>query len=105
MRFGLQCRTTRNSVYSHKPEAKKTKWSPEYRLEFGEILQNAGVEIVVVDNDKKAHSKTVADARAKFGIKEWPGAGKVKNRTPIDEFTAEDGGFPVNSHDCIRTKV
>ena len=48
---------------------------PEYRLElvsvnsaelasvvakkFGEILQNAGVEIAIVDNDKKAHSKIV----------------------------------------------
>ena len=26
--------------------------------EFDEILQNAGVEIVIVDNDKKPHSKT-----------------------------------------------
>ena len=26
--------------------------------EFDEILQNAGVEILIVDNDKKAHSKT-----------------------------------------------
>ena len=27
--------------------------------EFGQALQDAGVEIVVVDNDRKAHSKTV----------------------------------------------
>ena len=26
--------------------------------EFDEILQNAGIEIVIVDNDKKTHSKT-----------------------------------------------
>ena len=26
--------------------------------EFDQILQNAGVEIVIVDNGKKAHSKT-----------------------------------------------
>ena len=73
--------------------------------EFGEILQNAGVEIVIVDNDKKVHSKTVTDAWAKFGIKVWPGAGKVKDRTHIAEFTGEDaedlGGFPVNSPDCM----
>ena len=37
--------------------------------EFGEILQNAGVVIVVVYSDKKAHSKTFTVAWAKFGIK------------------------------------
>ena len=37
--------------------------------EFRQALQDAGVEIVVVDNDWKAHSKTVRDAWAKFGIK------------------------------------
>ena len=65
--------------------------------EFGEILQNAGVEIVIADNDKKTHSKIVTDAWAKFGIKVWPGAGKVKDRTLITEFTGEDAWF--------RTKV
>ena len=30
--------------------------------EFGEIIQNAGVEIVIVDNDKEAHSKIVTDS-------------------------------------------
>ena len=39
---------------------------------------NAGVEIVIVDNDKKAHDTTVTDAWAKFGIKVWPGTGKSK---------------------------
>ena len=52
---------------------------------------------MIVDNDKKAHSKTVTDAWAKFGIKVWPGAGKVKDRTLITEFTGEDAWF--------RTKV
>ena len=74
--------------------------------EFGELLQDAGVEIVVVDNDKKAHSKMVRDAWAKFGIKVWPGAGCVSDRTMISEFTGEDaeklGGFPVNSRWTIK---
>ena len=94
---------------------------PEYRLElqsvnaaelgsvvaneFGQVLQWAGVETVIVDNDKKAHSKTVTDAWAKFGINVWPGAGQVKDRTRIAEFTGESadklGGFPVNSPDCM----
>ena len=60
---------------------------------------------MVVDNDKKAHSKTVTDTRAKFGIKVWPGLEKVKDRTLIAEFTGDDaenlGGFPVNSPDCM----
>ena len=74
-------------VHSRKSETKKAKGptiKPEYRLElqgvnarelayvveeeFGQALQDAGVEIVVVDNDRKAHSKTVRDAWAKFGI-------------------------------------
>ena len=71
--------------------------------EFGEILQNAGVEIVIVDNDRKAHSKNFTDAWAKFGIKVWPGVGKVKDRTLIAESTGEEaedlGGLPVNSPD------
>ena len=40
----------------------------------------------------------------KFDIKVWPGAGKVKDRTLIADFTGEIadklGGFPVNSPDC-----
>ena len=55
---------------------------PEYRLElhgvngtelayvvnkeFGETLQDAGVETVIVDNDRKAHSKILRDAWARF---------------------------------------
>ena len=35
----------------------------------------------------------------------WPGAGKVKDRTLIAEFTGEDpedlGSFPLNSPDCM----
>ena len=54
-------------------------------------------------NNKKAHSKTVRNAWAKFDIKVWPGAGCVSNM--ISEFTGEDaeklGGFPVNSPDCM----
>ena len=60
---------------------------------------------MVVDNDVKAHSKTVTDAWAKFGIKVWSGAGKVKGRTLIAEFTGEDpedlGSFPLNSPYCM----
>ena len=73
--------------------------------EFGDCLQAAGVEIVIVDNDRKAHSKTVRDQWAKFGIKVWPGAGIVGDRCLISEFTGKDeselGGFPVNSPDCM----
>ena len=60
---------------------------------------------MVVDNDRKVHSKTVRDAWAKFGIKVWPGAGIVSDRTLISEFTGKDeselGGFPVNLPDCV----
>ena len=75
---------------------------PEYRLqlqsvnsaelafvvatEFGQILQDAGVRIVLVDNDKKAHSKTVMDAWAEYDIKVWPGAGQVYDRTLISDL-------------------
>ena len=63
-------------VHSRKSRTEKAQGStikPEYRLElqgvnakelayvveeeFGKVLQDAGVEIVVVDNDRKAHSK------------------------------------------------
>ena len=54
--------------------------------EFGEVLQCAEVEIMVVDKEKKAHSQAVTDAWAKFGIKVWPDAGKVKDLTPIAEI-------------------
>ena len=47
----------------------------------------------------------VRDVWAKFGIKVWPGAGIVGDRTLISQFTGEDeeklGGFPVNSPDCM----
>ena len=66
------------------------------------------VEIVIVDNVKNAHSKTVTDVWEKFGINVWPGAGQVKDRTRIADFTGESeekiGGFPVNpmnSSDCM----
>ena len=69
------------------------------------MLRDQGVETVIVDNDRKAHTKMVRDAWAKFGIKVWPGAGKVGDRTLIVEFTGEKeeklGGFPVNSPDCM----
>ena len=42
-------------------------------------------------------------ARGKFGIEVWPGAGNVKDRVEILEFTdlelEDEGGFPVNSPD------
>ena len=73
--------------------------------EFGQELQDAGVKTVIVDNDRKAHSKMVQDAWAKFDIKVWPGAGLVGDRTLISQFTGEDatklGGFPVNSPECM----
>ena len=69
---------------------------PEYRLqlqsvnsaelafvvatEFGQMLQDAGVKIVAVGNDKKAHSKTVVDARAEYDIK----AGRVQVKSMIE---------------------
>ena len=37
----------------------------------GALLQEAGVEIVIVDNDRKAHSKTTRETFAKFGIQVW----------------------------------
>ena len=68
-------------------------------------LQDARVETVIVDNDRKAHSKIVRDAWARFGIKVWPMGGVVGDRTLISEFTGESagnlGGFPVNSPDCM----
>ena len=105
---------------------------PEYRLElekvnaqavakvveeeFGPKFQAAGGKIVFGDNDKKLHSdvstfffekilfECVKAAWGKFGIEVWPGAGKVKDRTEIVEFTGleleDEGGFPVNSPDC-----
>ena len=81
--------------------------------EFGPKFQAAGGKIVFGDNDKKLHSdvstfffekilfECVKAAWGKFGIEVWPGAGKVKDRTEIVEFTRleleDEGGFPVNS--------
>ena len=49
--------------------------------------------------------KCVVKAWSKFGIKVWPGAGVVKDRKTISNFTDLDvddqGGFPVNSPDCM----
>ena len=81
------------ALYIHTNRRRKKRSGPnikpEYRLELvsvnsaelasvvakesGEVLQNAEVEIVVVDKDKKAHSKTVTDAWVKFGMKVWLG--------------------------------
>ena len=73
--------------------------------EFGQLIQDAGVETVIVNNGRKAHSKMVRDVCTKFDIKVWPGAGYVGDRTLISEFTGEDeeklGGFAVNSSDCM----
>ena len=47
----------------------------------------------------------VIKAWTKYGIKVWPGAGCVKDRKMITEFTdleeEDEGEFPVNSPDCI----
>ena len=50
----------------------------------------------------------MTDACEKFDINVWPGAGQVKDRTRIADFTGESeekiGGFPVNpmnSSDCM----
>ena len=84
---------------------KSTELAYVVNEKFGQLLQESGVTTVIVDNDRKAHSKMVRDAWAKFGIKVWPGAGIVGDRTLISEFTGEDeeklGGFPVNSPDCM----
>ena len=37
--------------------------------EFGEIIWETGVEIAVVDNDRKAHSRIVRNEWPKFEIK------------------------------------
>ena len=84
---------------------KSTELAYVVNEKFGQLLQESGVTTVIVDNDRKAHSKMVRDAWAKFGIKVWPGAGIVGDRTLISQFTGEDeekfGGFPVNSPDCM----
>ena len=51
--------------------------------EFGQVLQRVRVETVIVDNDYKAHSKTVTNVWEKFGISVWSVAGQVKDRTQI----------------------
>ena len=112
-------------MYIHADKRRKKRSGPtikpEYRLELksvnanelasvvenemGPLLQDAGVEMVVVDNDRKAHSKATRVAFQKFGIKIWPGAGVVGDRKLIPEFTGkgieDQGGFPVNSPDCM----
>ena len=113
------------SMYIHADRKRKKRSGPnikpEYRLELksvnakelavvvashiGPEFRDAGVETVVVDNDRKAHTKTVCNAWKKFGIEVWPGAGIVGDRTLISDFTGKDaselGGFPVNSPDCM----
>ena len=65
----------------------------------------AGVKEMILDNDRKAHSKVVVEAWKKPGIDVWPGGGTVGDRTEISKFTGEpqekQGGFPVNSPDCM----
>jgi len=47
----------------------------------------------------------VTNVWEKFGISVWSGAGQVKDRTRVAEFTSKSadklGGFPVNSPDCM----
>ena len=63
-------------------------------------FQWAEVEIVIVDNDKTAHSQKVTEGWEKFDINVLAGAGQVKDRTRIADFTGESedkiGGFPFN---------
>ena len=84
--------------------------------EFGPTFRATGGKIVFGDNDKKVHSDVstfffkkilfdrVKSAWWKFDIEVWPGAGKVKDRTEIVEFTGleleDEKEFPVNSLDC-----
>ena len=81
--------------------ALKSQWK---RAVWGDCI-DVGVETVIADNDRKAHTKAVRDAWAKFGIKVWPRAGIVGDRVMIPEFTGKDAseldGFPVNSPDCM----
>ena len=111
-------------MHSYKSKAKKQSGptiKPEYRLalkginakelsyvvekEFGQTLQDARVETVLVGNDRKARCKIVRDACAKFGIQVWSGAAIVGERKLVSEFTDQGtenlGGFPVNSPDCM----
>ena len=48
--------------------------------EFGQVLKWAGVETVIVDNDKRGHSKTVTGAWKTFGINVWPGLVREKSK-------------------------
>ena len=50
--------------------------------EFGQELQDAGVETVIVDNDRKAHSKMVQDAWVKFDAT----VGQVKIKQSLLDF-------------------
>ena len=113
-------------LYIHAKRRRKKRHGPtikpEYRLElngvnstelayvvdeeFGEMLRDQGVETVIVDNDRKAHTKMVRDAWRKLiwnqGLAtRW----QSWDRSLIAEFTGEEeeklGGFPVNSPDCM----
>ena len=81
-------------------------------------MAKARMKTMILDNDRKAHSKVCIDAWAKHGIKVrppptstfhffevYPGAGLVHDRTAIPEWTGktqdDQGGFPVNSPDAM----
>ena len=94
---------------------------PEYRLELQKVnaadlvkivdekiapkMAQAGVKTMILDNDRKAHTAAVVNAWKKHGIDVWPGAGVVGDRKNIPDFTGKSvdaqGGFPVNSPDCM----
>ena len=75
------------------------------REEVGPVLEKAGIKTLILDNDRKCHTKVDVDAWKEFGIDVWPGAGIVGDRKRISDFTGKDieemGGFPVNSPDCM----
>ena len=66
--------------------------------EFVPTLQESGVEIEIVDNDRKAHKQGYGRGFWKFGVKVWPGSGFPGERKRIVEFTGKAvddlGSFP-----------
>ena len=69
------------------------------------MFRDAGVTMVIADNDHRAHNAAVIKEWKAFGIDVWPGAGIVGDRKLIPNFTGktleDEGGFPVNSPDCM----
>ena len=66
--------------------------------EFVPTLWDSGVEIEIVDNDRKAHKQDYGRGFWKFEFKVWPGSGFPGDRKRIAEFTGKAfddfGSFP-----------